>query len=119
MQRIMIVTALAAAFALAAPGLARAQQPGNLIAKGAQVYANQCGRCHNLRSPTERSDAQWSVIVAHMRARANLTRDEAEAVEAFLQGTNVDTGSAGAVGSLPPAGEVVALLRQIEERNVE
>lgn len=91
----------------------------SLIAQGAKVYAAQCGRCHNMRSSAERTDAQWEVIVSHMRARANLTRSEAEAVKAFLQATNVDrpTASAGGEGEavaeagvgIPPR-ELLALL---------
>jgi len=59
------------------------------MAEGAQVYAATCGRCHNPRAGTERTDAEWIPIVAHMRARANLTKRQAEAVLVFLQATNL------------------------------
>lgn len=74
------------------PSVAQAQQDPQLIGEGARVYAANCGRCHNARSSTERNDAEWALIVAHMRARANFTRAEARAVLAYLQATNLPEG---------------------------
>ncbi len=65
-------------------------QNADLVSQGARVYGNTCGSCHNARSPLERTDRQWTVIVNHMRARANLTGSESRAVLAFLQATNTD-----------------------------
>lgn len=79
--------ALAGAALLAAPSEAAAQDPMQL-AKGAEVWAQNCTRCHIARPSTERSDRDWLTIVAHMRARANLTRAEADAVAGFLIATN-------------------------------
>lgn len=88
------VLALTAGTVLAASGIAgaaRAQAvvPGS-VADGARGYGNMCGRCHNARSPLERSDRQWAVILNHMRVRANLTGRQARQVLAFLQATNSD-----------------------------
>lgn len=58
-------------------------------AEGAEVWASNCVRCHNARPSSERTDLQWTVIVSHMRARANLTRTQARTVTAFLQATNL------------------------------
>ena len=52
---------------------------------GAQLWAENCIRCHNTRSPDMYSDAQWEVAMLHMRARANLTADEHQAIVAFLK----------------------------------
>lgn len=52
---------------------------------GAQLWAENCSRCHNLRPPESFSDAQWATIVHHMRFRANLTGVEARKVTEFLQ----------------------------------
>ena len=52
---------------------------------GAQLWAQTCARCHNLRSPETYSPAQWEVAVHHMRLRANLTGEEAEKIVAFLK----------------------------------
>lgn len=55
---------------------------------GAQLWAENCGRCHNVRSPSRYSDAQWEVIVHHMRVRANLTGAQQRAISAFLKTAN-------------------------------
>lgn len=76
------------------PAALQAQQNPALIGEGAQVYSDNCGRCHNARPSSERTDAEWIPIVMHMRARANLTGEQARAVLAYLQATNVPEGSA-------------------------
>jgi hypothetical protein len=52
---------------------------------GAQLWAENCMRCHNLRSPETYSSAQWEVAVHHMRLRANLTGEEAQKITTFLK----------------------------------
>lgn len=81
--------AMAGVLLSAAPGEAQARQPGDL-ARGAEVYGVSCGRCHNPRSPVERSDREWTVIVNHMRTRAGLPGGASRDVLAFLQATNGD-----------------------------
>lgn len=56
-----------------------------LPAAGAQLWAQNCGHCHNIRSPGSYSDAQWEIAVLHMRVRANLTADEHKKILAFLK----------------------------------
>ena len=55
---------------------------------GGKVYAWNCGACHSERWPKERSDAEWEVIMTHMRVRANLTAAQTEAVLDYLQENN-------------------------------
>jgi len=55
------------------------------IAGGTQLWAQNCGHCHNLRSPSSYSDAQWEVVALHMRVRANLTAEEHRKILAFLK----------------------------------
>lgn len=55
---------------------------------GAKVYAWNCGSCHSERWPKERSDAEWDTIMTHMRVRANMTADQAEAVLRYLKENN-------------------------------
>lgn len=55
---------------------------------GAQLWAESCNRCHNYRSPSSYSDAQWSVAMHHMRVRANLTAEEEAKILAFLKSAN-------------------------------
>lgn len=63
-------------------------QDAAAVAEGAQLYGQNCVRCHTARSPMERTDREWVTIVNHMRARANLRKSEAQAMIAFLQATN-------------------------------
>ncbi len=55
---------------------------------GAQLWGENCGRCHNIRPPSNLTDAQWDVAVLHMRTRANLTEIEAEKITSFLKTGN-------------------------------
>jgi len=55
---------------------------------GAELWADTCSRCHNIRPPEYYSDAQWATIVHHMRIRANLTGAEAREITKFLQASN-------------------------------
>lgn len=87
-KRAMGLTVLAMATFIAVPAVAQAQMNPALIGEGALVWGNNCGRCHNIRPATERSDKEWLIILMHMRARANLTRHQADAVLAYLQATN-------------------------------
>ena len=67
---------------------AKGQAGTNELAKGAELWANNCRRCHNYRSPATLTDAQWDVAVLHMRVRANLTGEEHRSILAFLQSGN-------------------------------
>jgi cytochrome c5 len=102
--RILAMTLLAATFTAAGAALTagcatRAPTPATATAattqpamaavtaehSGAQLWTDNCRRCHNLRGPETFSPAQWEVIVHHMRLRANLTGEEARKVTAFLK----------------------------------
>ena len=54
----------------------------------AQLWDENCSRCHNLRSPSSYSDAKWEVIMTHMRIRANLSAEDARAILEFLKEGN-------------------------------
>ncbi|WP_198174029.1 cytochrome c [Gallaecimonas pentaromativorans] len=62
-------TALLLSATFLTPALAEAKGDA---AKGAQKWANNCARCHNMRDPKEFSDAYWDTTVMHMRLRAGL-----------------------------------------------
>lgn len=55
---------------------------------GAELWSENCARCHNLRSPSTFSDAEWDVAVHHMRVRANLTPEESKKILEFLKSAN-------------------------------
>jgi hypothetical protein len=52
---------------------------------GEELWSNNCLRCHNIRPPTMYGNAQWDVIVHHMRIRANITGQEQRAIVEFLK----------------------------------
>ncbi len=66
--------------------VADAEEPA--VKGGAQVWTQNCMRCHNLRQPHERSDREWEAIVFHMRVRANLTAEEHRLILQFLKAAN-------------------------------
>lgn len=55
---------------------------------GSQLWAENCTRCHNVRSPSIYSDAEWDAAMHHMRIRANLTAEETTKILEFLKSAN-------------------------------
>lgn len=55
---------------------------------GAVLWTQNCGHCHNIRSPDSYSAAQWDVAMLHMRVRATLTVEEQKKILAFLKSAN-------------------------------
>ncbi|HLI92084.1 MAG TPA: cytochrome c [Puia sp.] len=51
---------------------------------GAQLWAENCQRCHNTPSPTTFSHEQWITVGMHMQTRAQLTQQERDKIVAFL-----------------------------------
>jgi hypothetical protein len=54
---------------------------------GAQLWGENCGRCHNAPGPGEFRNSNWEIIGQHMRIRANLTGTDTEKIISFLKGT--------------------------------
>jgi len=61
---------------------------GASVTTGGELWGKTCGQCHNLRPPSEYSDAQWAVAIHHMRVRAPLTGEEQRKILDFLQAGN-------------------------------
>jgi mono/diheme cytochrome c family protein len=59
---------------------------------GAEVFNNNCTRCHNARSLDEFSLEEWAVIMPHMREKAHLTGKETDAVMQFVALVKNDIG---------------------------
>ena len=55
---------------------------------GAQLWAETCSRCHNLRPADSYNDVQWQAVMQHMRLRANLDGNESRLITAFLQASH-------------------------------
>lgn len=104
----LAVVATLLALPTASLGQSPAGQNPAEVARGAELYGQICGRCHNLRAATERTDREWVTIMFHMRVRANLSRSQSDAILAFLQATNLPEGSPPATAynpALPPQGK--------------
>ena len=52
---------------------------------GAQLWAENCQRCHNTPAATTFSHEQWVTIGMHMQTRAQLTDKERDKIISFLQ----------------------------------
>jgi hypothetical protein len=61
---------------------------GKAKPSGSELWSRNCGRCHNIRSPTDFSDSEWDVATLHMRVRANLTPEEYTSIRDFLKASN-------------------------------
>lgn len=61
------------------------KKKAELLLRGASLWPNYCGNCHNARGPSDRSPVDWDLIMMHMRARANLPPDVGEAIREYLQ----------------------------------
>jgi len=55
---------------------------------GAQLWGENCARCHNTPSPAAYSDDQWDIIAAHMKVKAGLTDKEIKKITTFLKSAN-------------------------------
>lgn len=61
--------------------------PTNEIAEksGAQLWGENCNRCHNAPSKDQYSKDQWGIIGTHMKMKAGITNAEATKIVAFLK----------------------------------
>ncbi len=55
---------------------------------GAQLWGENCVRCHSIPSPSSYNDTDWDTIGLHMKIRANLTAIESEKIFDFLKSAN-------------------------------
>ncbi len=55
---------------------------------GAQLWGENCVRCHNAPSPSAFSDTEWETVAQHMRVRANLNSNQVDKIVKFLQMAN-------------------------------
>jgi hypothetical protein len=61
-------------------------EPGAPTAKGrAQLWTENCPRCHNARPATYYTLQQWEVAMHHMRVRCPLTAQEHKKIMEFFK----------------------------------
>ncbi len=58
------------------------------VKSGAQLWGENCVRCHNAPSPSAFSDTEWETVAQHMRVRANLNSEQVDKIVDFLQMAN-------------------------------
>ncbi|HCL83527.1 MAG TPA: hypothetical protein DIC22_06095 [Chitinophagaceae bacterium] len=64
-------------------GCKASQQVSNK--SGAQLWAENCQRCHNTPSPATFSPEQWETVGLHMQSRALITDEERTKIVDFLK----------------------------------
>ena len=52
---------------------------------GAQLWAENCQRCHNTPSPSSFTHEQWETIGLHMQTRSQITDVERNKIVEFLK----------------------------------
>lgn len=55
---------------------------------GAQLWGENCNRCHNSPDPKTYSDDQWDAATEHMRQKAIMTDIEITKIRTFLKSAN-------------------------------
>lgn len=53
---------------------------------GAQLWGENCNRCHSAPSQDQYAKDQWGIIGTHMKLKAGITNDEMNKIVAFLKG---------------------------------
>jgi hypothetical protein len=55
---------------------------------GAQLWGENCNRCHSAPSQDQYSKDQWAIVGTHMKLKAGITNDEMNKIVGFLKGVN-------------------------------
>jgi hypothetical protein len=80
---VLIILGFGLLFGVAFVGCKASQQ---VAAKsGAQLWAENCQRCHNTPSPSSFSPEQWETVGMHMQTRALITEEEKDKIVGFLK----------------------------------
>lgn len=89
MKKLITLLSLVAVVVISISNLIGCKTSEAIQAKsGAQLWGENCMRCHNTPSPADFNDTQWETIGMHMKIRANITDDEEKKIVAFLQSGN-------------------------------
>jgi mono/diheme cytochrome c family protein len=84
------IGALVLLLVLALCAVAAESEPADtqLFLKGAKLWGAYCGLCHNARAGGEFNRLEWDTLLLHMRVRANLPPEDAEALRVFLRASH-------------------------------
>lgn len=85
-KAIFATLAIATAFTVAVESC---KTPESITMKtGAQLWGENCNRCHNAPDPHTFSDDQWDAACEHMHQKALLTDTEIAKIRDFLKQAN-------------------------------
>jgi cytochrome c553 len=88
MKNTRLLTVWVLGLVLAGATAIAAEERGPAGKGAAESWSENCARCHNMRSQSSYSDAEWEVAVMHMRIRGNLTAAEHKKILEFLKASN-------------------------------
>jgi len=66
----------------------RGPTDAQLASRGAELWGEYCVLCHNARSGSEFNRLEWDTLLLHMRVRANLPAEDAEAMRVYLRSSH-------------------------------
>lgn len=55
---------------------------------GAQLWTENCNRCHNAPPPGEFSNTNWDIVGTHMQIRTNISKADMTKITDFLKSAN-------------------------------
>jgi hypothetical protein len=88
-NKIISLTLVAALTSMSVVMMNGCKVPESIANKsGAQLWGENCIRCHNSPDPKTYSDDQWDAAAEHMRQKAILTDVEITKIKAFLKSAN-------------------------------
>ncbi|MDB5279188.1 cytochrome c [Ferruginibacter paludis] len=89
MKKILIIFAVFSIVILATSLLTGCYVSAKVANKsGAQLWGENCNRCHNAPAPGELNNDNWDIVGTHMQIRANLTKTDVEKITDFLKSAN-------------------------------
>ncbi len=84
----ILIILIGTLLALTAGSCSAAQTAAYDNRSGAQLWGENCIRCHNTPSPTSYNDTDWETISLHMKVRAYLTEDQTNKIFEFIKSAN-------------------------------
>jgi mono/diheme cytochrome c family protein len=58
--------------------------PLDSLLEGRNLYVNNCGSCHGLKSPEKRTSAEWQKILPKMQKKAKINDAKTELIRSYL-----------------------------------
>jgi mono/diheme cytochrome c family protein len=85
MRRAALFAILGGVLVLASSARGEDADSRELFREGSKLWPQTCGTCHKPQPGSDRSPAEWDIIMMHMRSVANLPTRQTEAILAYLK----------------------------------